>query len=258
MHFGLGFYYPLRFTSDAETLASAAEWFESTFALVGIRYQGMLHGTDRFSPVRMLSRKSKAELHAQIETIEFSDVLLYAGSKQDPVAELSLPIEPGLDELYRFGDCRVTVQPDDIPALVRSSLELLRITAATYAFVVLGETSTAVLSEINAMPLRHWRAPPDPDADARLFQIQHARATLGKHVRGASWGVFLGPELVGALGGLDRIEHSAPVELVERLGDAAYLQMTRAPLQLKDPKYKEYASRFEAYLLSVMPPELRP
>jgi hypothetical protein len=256
MQFGLGFYHPDRNVGESDVLIPAAEWFAQVFAPNRVRYQVMFAGTDRFSATRALNRKALAEIQEQSETGEISAFLLHAGSKAEPIAQLTLDAEAPEDALFRFGIFRAEVDPDFVTDMVRSAAELVQIVRAVHAFSIFGTSAINVLSELSGVPARHWQAPPDPVEDERFARIQYARPSLGKHVRGAAWGIFLGPELVHALGGWSRIEKEAPVQIVEQFPDGgAYLQMSREPLRLDDATYKAGAARLDEFLSDVMPPE---
>lgn len=256
MQIGVGFYYPPEFESEGRTLVLAAKWFAQAFAPGRVRFAGMLAKTDRFSRARALNSKAEDHLRSTIDGREFSNLLLDIGAKEEPDAQFTLEIAPPEGVLYRFGSCRAVMDLEAVAGFLGSVSELIAILRIPYGFVVFGDSAVSVLSELEGVAVRHWREPRDPAVDERFGRIQYARPILGKHVRGAAWGMFLGPELVDALGGSTRVRQEAPVEIVEERPDGGvYLQMIQEPLELGEETYQILAARLEAYLSSVTPPE---
>lgn len=256
MHMGFGFYYAPRLAVKGDAVIQVAELFARAMLPERVRFQGMRAGTDRFSPLRTLGRDVAAQLRPHLEAGDFSDLLFYSGSKTDPVGQLGIRVQPSDNVRYQFGSCEMKADtPESLDAAYRLATEFVQVLGSPYAFVVLGESPVAVFSEITATPVRPWDAPEeDSEEDERLFRIQDARPELGDRVRGATWGMFLGPGLVEALGGPERVTAEAPVPVIDRkLGGVLYLQVSREPQLLGTAEYRGSTRRVEEYLKPIMP-----
>lgn len=68
-------------------------------------------------------------------------------------------------------------------------------------------------------------------------------AAVRRYARGVFWGMLLGPDLCGVLGGLERVQAEAPVDEARRLGEGLWLQVSAVP-----PPPEDALQRLEAYL----------
>ena len=258
MHLGFGFYYSPQDAADGDPIIRVAELFTRSMLPGRVRFQGMRAGVDRYSPAQVLGSDMSAQLRPPLEAGEYSDLLFYSGSKSDPVGQLLIEVKRGEDIQYQFGSCQLQMDtPESLTSAHQLATEFVQILSSPYAFVVVGETPVAVISEISATPVRRWDDPDNEEEDERLFRIQDARPNLGNRIRGATWGMFLGPGLVAALGGPAQVMAEAPVPVVDRKPNGVmYLQMSPEPLLLGTHAYRDSSRRLEEYLKPVMPDEV--
>jgi len=255
MHMGFGFYHPPPVAAEGDPVVRVADLFARAILPERVRFQGMRADTARFSPARTLGSDVAAQLRPHLKAGEYSDLLFYAGSKTDPVGQLGIEVRLREDVRYRFGDCLLKADTlESLDAAHQLVTEVVEVLGSPYAFVVLGESPVVVLSEVGATPVRPWDAPEaDSEEDERLFRIQDARPELGDRIRGAAWGLFLGPALIEALGGPGRVMAEAPVPAIERKANGVlYLQVSRQPQLLGTAEYRHSIRRFEEYLKPVM------
>lgn len=255
MHMGFGFYYPPPVAAEGDPVVRVAELFARAMLPARVRFQGMRAGTARYSPARTLGSDVAAQLRPYLEAGEYSALLFYSGSKTDTVGQLGLDVRLREDVRYRFGDCLLKAEtPQSLDTGHQLATEVVEVLGSPYAFVVLGESSVAVISEVGATPVRPWDAPDeDSEEDERLFRIQDARPELGDRIRGAAWGLFLGEGLIEALGGPGRVMAEAPAPVIDRKANGVlYLQVSRQPQMLGTAEYRDSTRRFEEYLKPIM------
>jgi hypothetical protein len=97
--------------------------------------------------------------------------------------------------------------------------------------------------------------------ELRGSQLERAwlkRPVVGQDLlRGAYWGMFLGPHFVARLGGVAAIEAQSPCEVVTALeGGGARMQLTSRIEDALAPGYVERLRGLQAYLEPLLPPGL--
>jgi len=224
-------------------------------------FQGMLAGTDKFTRLTKITDNAKVQLAVDLRAGVYSSLLAFWGSRNQPDASLSLDAGIAAENAEVLQAVQYTTNcsdPTDVERAEQVSIRLWSLLNPTYGFSVLGASDTAVQQELSGVPIRAWNAPRNEREENRLTRLQAARPLLGRFVRGAAWGTFLGHPLVARLGGLEAVRQRAPVYAVQELETGgAYLRLTQAPLLLGTPEYEGAAVRLEEFLEPVMPDMLK-
>src|SRR5215207_1195437 len=133
MYFGLGLYYPREFSHDGESLSRALLHFARYSLPDPVRFQGMYAKSDRHSPARELNEQRAGELAANFDSGVYSDASAFAGTRQEPTAQMSLAVIPRSDAAYRFGFFHAKIRSgSEVGAAVEYAKELYGILRASY------------------------------------------------------------------------------------------------------------------------------
>lgn len=251
--FGTYHCYRARLEEQADRVAAIMHAFARAPGDGRITFQGMLTGTDRFSRLRLLNDASRGVLLDQLQAHAYSSILAYHGPQADATALLSFDVDSVAPGRWHNADytarCRTATE---VIVCEGISCDLWHLVDAAYGFTILARDSTALEQELTATPIQPWKGPRDEGLEARLLTVQRTRHLWGEYVRGATWGVYLGPSLVSRLGGLDVIRRDAPVAEIRLLGHGdVYLRLSKEPLLIDSADYAPAAARLEQFLRPV-------
>jgi hypothetical protein len=224
-------------------------------------FQGMFAGTDKWSRATKMTERALTQLYTDIAGGVFDDIVGFRGSKNHEVAIASLSGSgnPTTGELpYHFSlvaDCASRGQLCDWERAAHAAWQFVE---AGYGVSVVLPTVREVQAELAAVPIVVRGISDDPANEARLRALQVLRGEFGAYVRPATWGTYLGADLVTRLGGVSHVLTEAPVGFAEELsGGGVYLRLAKKVDAASILELNSEASKLTRYLAPILLPQFR-